>query len=93
MSYRELNTTAVATQFSNKTKGEGCVQSVINGSNFVYLWGSIDATNYALVESFTVNLLKILTLPPYVKASGSATDSTTSIGGSTKLLLNDNRIA
>lgn len=93
MSFRELTTTSVPTQFSNKTKGEGCIQSVIDGSNFVYLWGSINNTNFALVESFTTDLLKILTLPPHVKASGSATDATAAIGGSTKLLLNDNRIA
>tara|TARA_Y200000002_G_C22656625_1_gene653791 strand:+ start:1018 stop:1299 length:282 start_codon:yes stop_codon:yes gene_type:complete len=91
MSYRELTNTSVNPPFAIATQGIGVVQSIINSTNYVYLHGSIDNTNFALIESFTTDQIKIITLPPYVKASGSATDHTAAIGGTTKLLLNEDR--
>jgi len=93
MAYRELINSSIQPIFSSRTMGIGCVQSIINSTNYVYLHGSIDNTNFALIESFTTDQIKIITLPPFVAASGSATDHTAAIGGTTKLLLNEDRIA
>lgn len=93
MAFKELTNSKMGPDFSNRTMGIGCVQSVINSTNYVYLYGSIDGTNFALLESFTTDQIKVITLPPFLKASGSATDHTTAIGGTTKLLLDEDRIA
>jgi hypothetical protein len=91
MAYKELTNTSINPAFSSATQGIGVVQSIINSTNYVYLYGSIDNTNFALIDSFTSDQIKVITIPPYIKASGSATDHTAAIGGTTKLLLNEDR--
>ncbi len=91
MAFRELANVGIQPNFSRVTQGVGAVQAVIDSTNYAYLWGSLDNTNFALIDSFEANALKIIVMPPFIKASGSSTDHTTALGGTTKVLLDGDR--
>ena len=69
----------------------GVVQAVINGSANAYLWGSLDGTNYALIDSFTEDTIKEIVLCPYVLISGNATDKDVSVGIISKVFIDETR--
>jgi len=55
-----------------------------NGSNNVTLCGSVDGTNYFVIETFTADTIKEITLCPYFKVNGAAdTTMNDTIGSST----------
>jgi len=69
----------------------GVVQAVIDGSNNAYLWGSLNGTDYTLVDSFTADAIKEVVLCAYFLVSGSATDATVDVGGTTKVFIDETR--
>ena len=69
----------------------GVVQAVIDGSNSAYLWGSLNGTNYTLVDSFTADAIKEVVLCAYFLVSGSSANATTAVGGTTKVLIDETR--
>jgi len=69
----------------------GVIQAVIDGSNSAYLWGSLNGTDYVLVDSFTAGAIKEVVLCPYFLVSGSATDKTVNVGGTTKVFIDETR--
>ena len=69
----------------------GAVQAVIDGANAAYLYGSLNGTDYQLIESFTASALKEIVLCPYFKLSTSASSVTGTIGGTTKVYINETR--
>ena len=69
----------------------GVVQAIIDGANAAYLYGSLNGTDYQLIESFTASTLKQIVLCPYFKLSTSASSVTGTVGGSTKVLLDETR--
>jgi hypothetical protein len=66
----------------------GVVQAVIDGSNTAYLHGSVNGTDYQLIESFTASAIKEIILPPYLKVSGSASNTTDAYDGNSKVYIN-----
>ena len=69
----------------------GVVQAVIDGSNNAYLWGSLNGTDYTLVDSFEADAIKEVVLCAYFKISPSSTDSTGNVGGNTKVFIDETR--
>lgn len=69
----------------------GVIQAVIDGSNAAYLYGSLNGTDYQLIESFTASALKEIVLCPYFKLSTSASSVTGIIGGTTKVYIDETR--
>ena len=82
--------TAFAARFNN-SNGAGVVQ-VVYDSATIYLHGSLNGTDYALVESFTADSIKEIVLCPYFKYSSSATDETASGAlGTHKVIIDETR--
>tara|TARA_B100000965_G_C19603362_1_gene764394 strand:- start:6588 stop:6860 length:273 start_codon:yes stop_codon:yes gene_type:complete len=69
----------------------GVVQCVHDSSNNAYLYGSLNGTDYVLVESFTASALKEIVLCPYFKLSTSASSVTGTVGGTTKVYIDETR--
>ena len=69
----------------------GVIQAVIDGANAAHLYGSLNGTDYQLIESFTVSTLKEIVLCPYFKLSASASSVTGTIGGTTKVYIDETR--
>ncbi len=75
---------AVGTAYSpsmHSTYGKGVIQ-VVKGNTNVSLYGSLDGTNYVLIETFSASAIKEVVKCNYFKISGSASDTTTVIGTS-----------
>ena len=87
--------TATALDLRQKLKGTG-LKGVIaidhNGSNDVTLQGSLDGTNYFVIETFSADTIKEVTLVPYFRVNGAAdTSNDDTIGSSTaKLFFSEN---
>jgi hypothetical protein len=72
---------AVGTVFHPNMKnasGQGVIQ-IVKGNTNVYLYGSLNGTDYVLIETFSADTIKELVLCDKFKISGSATDQTTTI--------------
>jgi len=69
----------------------GVVQAVISGGNNAYLWGSLNGSDYTLVDSFTANAIKEVVLCAYFLISGSATDATVDVVAGTKVFIDETR--
>ena len=75
---------AVGTAYSpsmHSTYGNGVFQ-VVKGNTNVSLFGSLDGTNYVLLETFTASTIKEVVKCNYYKISGATGDQTTSVGTS-----------
>lgn len=84
----------VSTNAHNPKMGDGSrgvIQVVIDGANAAYLYGSLNGTDYQLIESFTASALKEIVLCPYFKLSTSASSVTGTIGGTTKVYIDETR--
>ena len=68
----------------------GVVQAVI-GTGGAYLWGSLNGTDYALIDSFTEDTIKEIVLCPYVLISGSATDKDDNVSVFNKVFIDETR--
>ena len=70
----------------NKLEGtglKGVLQVKIDGTN-VTLLGSLDNTDFYVIETFTASTLKEITLAPYLRVNGTtSTTSAATIGSST----------
>ena len=91
--YHEFTTTANGTENpafepSCRYSQRGVVQAVIDGSNTAHLHGSVNGTDYQLIESFTASAIKEIILPPYLKVSGSASNTTDAYDGNSKIYIN-----
>lgn len=82
-----------ATAFNPKMGdgSRGVVQAVIEGANSAYLYGSLNGTDYQLVESFTSSAIKEIVLCPYFKLSTSDTSVTGTVGGNSKVYISETR--
>jgi len=69
----------------------GVVQAVVDGANAAYLYGSLNGTDYQLIESFTASAIKEIVLCPFFKLSTSASSVTGTVGGSTKVIIDETR--
>lgn len=82
-------------EFVPRLSGSGGlgVLQVIYHSATVYLHGSVNGTDYTLIESFAESEIKELVLCPYFKYSGSATDEddATDLGANHKVLISETR--
>jgi|TARA_X000001036_G_C20613238_1_gene779865 hypothetical protein len=71
---------------------KGVIQCVHGGStHHAYLWGSLNGTDYALLDSFLTSVIKELVLVPYVLVAGSATDKTVDVNAATKVYIDETR--
>ena len=61
--------------------GQGVVQ-VTRGDTDLSLWGSVNGTDYVLIETFTADSLKEVILCSFFKISGDAADIDTAAGTS-----------
>ena len=73
---------------SCKHSQRGVVQAVIDSSNTAHLHGSVNGTDYQLIESFTASTIKEIILPPFLKVSGSASNTTDKYDGNSKIYIN-----
>ena len=70
----------------------GVVQCVHGGStHHAYLYGSVNGSDYVLVESFTSSALKEVVLCPYFKLSTSASSVTGTVNAATKVYVDETR--
>lgn len=73
------------------SSGAGVVQ-VVYDSATIHLHGSLNGTDYVLVESFAADSIKEVVLCPYFKYSSSATDETASGAlGTHKVIIDETR--
>ena len=71
--------------------GTGVLQ-VIYGSATIYLHGSLNGSDYTLIESFSASTIKEVVLCPHFKYSSSATDETASGSlGTHKVIIDETR--
>jgi hypothetical protein len=85
--------TATVLNLSNRLKGTGLrgVVAITKGDTDVTLQGSIDGTNYFVIETFTASTLKEVTLVPYLRVNGAAdTSDNDTIGSSTAFVYYNN---
>ncbi len=79
--------TAVALDLRQKLKGTGLkavIAITIDSTSYVTLQGSLDGTNYFVIETFSSNTIKEVTLVPYLRVNGAAdTSDNDTIGSST----------
>jgi hypothetical protein len=81
-------------QAYNPKMGDGSrslVQAVISGGNAAYLYGSLNGTDYQLIESFTTSAIKELVLCPYFKLSTSSSSVTGTVNAATKVYIDETR--
>ena len=69
----------------------GVIQAVISGTDYAYLWGSLNGTDYTLVESFEASVIKEIVLCPYFKISSSASSDSGAVGAGTKVFIDETR--
>jgi hypothetical protein len=69
----------------------GVVQAVIDGANAAYLYGSVNGSDYVLIESFTASVIKEVVLCPYFLISGSAANITDDVNAATKVYIDETR--
>ncbi len=69
--------------------GQGVVQ-VTRGDTDLSLWGSVNGTDYVLIETFTASSLKEVILCSFFKISGNAADIDAAAGTS-KLWIDETR--
>jgi len=69
----------------------GVIQAVISGGNAAYLYGSLNGTDYQLIESFTTSAIKELVLCPYFKLSTSSSSVTGTVNVATKVYIDETR--
>lgn len=83
------SSTAISPKMGDGSRG--VVQAIIDGSNAAHLYGSLNGTDYQLIESFTASTIKEIVLCPYFKLSTSASSVTGTVGGNTKVIINETR--
>ena len=64
----------------------GLVQVVNTSGTPVYLFGSVDGTNFVLIESFTSNTIKEIMLCPFMKIGGNSAGSANATNNTVMLL-------
>ena len=64
----------------------GLVQVVNTSGTAVYLFGSLDGTNFVLIESFTSNTIKEIMLCPFMKIGGNSAGSANATNNTVMLL-------
>jgi len=71
---------------------KGIVQCVHGGgTNHAYLWGSLNGTDFVLIDSFTSDALKEIALPSHLKISNSNTSDTGTVNVATKVYVDETR--
>ena len=85
LSFSVVNTgTAAETAIVLDGTGLRGIVAIDKGDTNVTLCGSVDGTNYFVIETFTADTIKEITLCPYFKVNGAAdTTMNDSIGSST----------
>lgn len=77
-------------RFKN-SNGAGVLQ-VVYDSATIYLHGSLNGSDYTLIESFSASTIKEVVLCPHFKYSSSATDETASGSlGTHKVIIDETR--
>ena len=77
-------------RFKN-SNGAGVLQVIYDNAT-IYLHGSLNGTDYTLIESFSESEIKELVLVPYFKYSSSATDEDASGAlGTHKVIIDETR--
>tara|TARA_R100001198_G_C5116811_1_gene141524 strand:- start:70 stop:342 length:273 start_codon:yes stop_codon:yes gene_type:complete len=67
----------------------GLIQVVNTSGTAVYLFGSLNGTDFALIESFNSNVIKEIKLCPFMRIAGDSAN-TASVTNNTVLLLEYN---
>lgn len=76
---------------SLRSGGRGVIQ-VADYNTTVYLYGSINGTDWASIETLSANQIKEVVLCPYFRFSSSSTDSSVTTGtGTTKVFISETR--
>jgi len=87
-----LETNTVAQPNFRGAGGKGIIQVEIGDTQPVYLWGSLNGTDYVVIESFSSDTIKELTLCPYFRLSGSNTSGNSAISvGTSKAYIQEAR--
>ena len=79
--YQEIVVGTAHNVSMNSLYGNGIIQ-IDYGNTAVTLWGSINGTDYVVLETFSADTIKELVKCNNFKVSGSSSDITTSIGTS-----------
>jgi hypothetical protein len=85
--------TATVLDLSHRLKGTGLrgIIAVDKGDTNVTLQGSLDGTNFFVIEEFTADTIKEITLCPYLRVNGAAdTSNNDTIGSSTAFVYYNN---
>lgn len=96
MALQQLNNdTTPSTVNLSKSGGRGIVQAVVEAGNPASLYGSLNGTDYALINTFTTSGLIEIALPKYVLI-GANTDATSqatanNVTGTTKVYIDETR--
>lgn len=75
-----LETNTVAQPNFRGAGGKGIIHVDVGDTSPLYLWGSLNGTDYVVIENFSVDTIKELTLCPYFRLSGSNANSAASVG-------------
>jgi hypothetical protein len=87
-----LETNTVAQPNFRGSGGKGIIQVDIGDTTPVYLWGSVNGTDYAVIESFSADTIKELTLCPYFRLSGANTAGNSAVTvGTTRAYIQEAR--
>ena len=85
--------TATVLNLSNRLKGTGLrgIVAIDKGNTNVTLQGSLDGTNFFVIEEFSADTIKEITLCPYLRVNGVAdTSNNDTIGNSTAFVYYNN---
>jgi len=67
--------------------GAGVIQVKHDGANNIFLHGSVNGTNFAFIKEYTADTIEEVILAPFLRISGSQTNSeNTSVGTSAAYL-------
>jgi len=69
------NQTALQPTIKKSGNSNGLLQVVNTSGTPVYLFGSLDGTNYVLIESFSADTIKEVMLCPFMKIGGNTAGS------------------
>ena len=73
----------------SRSSGQGIIQ-VIRGDNDISLYGSLNNSDYTLIETFGASTIKEVALPTFIVASTSASDHTDATSfGTSKIIVEE----
>jgi|TARA_R100000081_G_scaffold91829_1_gene71169 hypothetical protein len=77
--------TALQPTIKKSGNSNGLLQVINTSGTPVYLFGSLDGTNYVLIESFSADTIKEVMLCPFMKIGGNTAGSSNATNNVVKL--------